>query len=483
MAKSTGGTIDNKILGTAPIGGLLARFALPTIVAMVVNSLYNVVDQIFIGQKVGHLGTAATTAAFPVTTIAMSLALLVGAGGAALASIKLGEKKDKCAEQILGNVITASTVLSVVFSIAALIFLEPMLKAFGALPDVLPYAKDYTQIILLGVPFLSVGTCLTNMARTDGNPNLSMVSMLVGAGINFVLDPVLIFVVEMGVQGAAIATIFSQFIVFVMGLVYFLTRSNMRIKKENLRPDWQLMRWFMALGVSNCMTQLALTIVQIVINNSAGYYGDLSPTGGPVALSVIGNVMKANTLIIGVILGLSMGAQPILGYNKGTGRPDRVKKTYLLTVASASVFSVLGWLVMQLFPEVILLAFGRSTPEFNEFTIKCTRIFLFGVFVAGFQIISSNYFQATGQPLKATMLAMSRQILLLVPLVLIFPLFWGLDGILYAGPVADITSALIAGGFIIYEMRKLDRQAAKQNLQPEESVQEPYAERLQQENI
>lgn len=482
MAKSTGGTIENNVLGYAPIGGLLARFALPSIIAMVVNSLYNVVDQIFIGQKVGPLGTAATTAAFPVTTIAMSLALLAGAGGAALASIKLGEKKEKQAEQILGNVITASTVMSIIFSVAALIFLDPMLTGFGAPADVLPYARDYTRIILFGVPFLSVGTCLTNMARTDGNPNLSMVSMLIGAGINSILDPILIFVFDMGVQGAAIATIFSQFIVFIMGLIYFLTRSHMRIKKENLRPNWRLMGRFMSLGFSNCMTQLALTIVQIAINNSAKHYGALSPIGDTIALSVMGNVMKANTLIIGVILGLSMGAQPILGYNKGTGRSDRMKKTYLLTAAWASGFAILGWLVMQIFPEVILLAFGRSTPEFNEFTIKCTRIFLFGVFLAGFQIISSNYFQATGQPLKATMLAMSRQILLLAPLVLIFPLFWGLDGILYAGPVADITAALITGGFIIHEMRRLDRQTAKLNIQPEPEIQNSF-EKLQQDKI
>lgn len=457
MAKSIGGKIDNKILGTAPIGGLLARFALPSVVAMLVNALYNVVDQIFIGHKMQYLGTATTTAAFPVTTIAMALTLLVGAGGAALASIKLGEKKDACAERILGNVITSATVISVVFSAVGLIFLDPMMVAFGAEPDILPYARQYTGIILLGVPFLALGTCLTNMARTDGNPNLSMFSMLIGAGINVILDPVLIFVADLGVRGAAIATVFSQFIVFAMGLGYFLTHSHMRIKKENLRPDFHLMRWFMALGASNCMTQLALTIVQVVINKSTVYYGNLTDIGGTQALSAVGNVLKANTLVIGIILGLSIGAQPILGYNKGVGRPDRVKKTYLITAAAASVVAVFGWLVTQLFPQIILLAFGNSTPEF---TIKCTRVFLFGVFVAGFQIISANYFQATGQPLKATMLAMSRQILLLVPLVLIFPLFWGLDGILYAGPVADAASALITGGFILFEMRKLDKQAA-----------------------
>lgn len=461
MAKQKKEAFDNRLLGTAPIGGLLAKFALPSIVSMVVNSLYNVVDQIFIGQSIGHLGTAATTAAFPVTSIAMALSLLVGAGGAALASIKLGEKQDKKAEQILGNVTLASAGMSVFFTVIGLIFLEPMLKGFGALPEVLPYAMDYSGIILVGVPFLACGTCLTNMARTDGNPNLAMTSMLVGAGINFFLDPVLIFVFNMGVKGAAIATVFSQFIVFAMGLIYFLTKSHMRFRKENFRPDFRLIMRLMSFGFSNCVTQLAITVVQVIMNNTVVHYGNLCATGGSVALAVMGNVLKANTLIIGVIIGLNIGAQPILGYNKGMRQPERIKKTYLITVAWATAISVLGWLVLQLFPEVILMAFGKDTPEFNEFTVKCTRIFLFGVFVAGFQIISSNYFQATGQPVKATVLAMSRQIFLLAPLMLIFPLFWGLDGVLYAGPVSDALATVIIGFFILREMRSLDRQAAE----------------------
>lgn len=461
MAKQKKEAFDNRLLGTAPIGGLLAKFALPSIVSMLVNSLYNVVDQIFIGQSIGHLGTAATTAAFPVTSIAMALSLLVGAGGAALASIKLGEKQDKKAEQILGNVTLASALLSVFFTVIGLIFLEPMLKGFGALPEVLPYAMDYSGIILVGVPFLACGICLTNMARTDGNPNLAMISMLVGAGINFVLDPVLIFVFNMGVKGAAIATVFSQFIVFAMGLIYFLTKSHMRFRKENFRLDFRLITRLMSFGFSNCVTQLAITVVQIIMNNTVVYYGNLCATGGSVALAVMGNVLKANTLIIGVIIGLNIGAQPILGYNKGMRQPERIKKTYLITVAWATAISVLGWLVLQLFPELILMAFGKDTPEFNEFTVKCTRIFLFGVFVAGFQIISSNYFQATGQPVKATVLAMSRQIFLLSPLMLIFPLFWGLDGVLYAGPVSDALATFIIGFFILREMRSLDRQAAE----------------------
>lgn len=450
--------MQKNILGYEPIGKLLIKFAVPSIISMVVNSLYNVVDQIFINRKLEYIGTAATTAAFPVSTIAMSLTLLVGAGGAALASIKLGEGEEKKAEKILGNVITASAVSSILFTILGLLFLEPMLLAFGAPPDVLPYAVDYTRIVLLGVPFLSLGTCLTNMARTDGNPNLAMTSMLVGAGINSVLDPILIFIFNMDLKGAAIATAFSQIIVFVMGLIYFLTKSKMHLHKEYFKPDLRLIARFTALGLSNCMTQLAITIVQIIINRSVVYYGNLSATGGTVALSVMGNVLKANTIIIGVIIGLSIGAQPILGYNKGMGNALRIKKTYILTVAFATGVATLGWAISQFFPDVVLLAFGRSSQAFNDFTIKCTRVFLCGMFTAGFQIISSNYFQATGQPLKATLLSMSRQIFLLVPFVLIFPLFWGLDGILYAGPVADFLSAIFVAFFILHEMRALTAQ-------------------------
>lgn len=448
-------------LGYLPIGHLLRQFALPAIVSMLVNAVYNIVDQIFIGQGVGYLGNAATTIAFPIVTIILAMSTLLGAGGSAYAAIKLGEKKDEDAERTLGNSFVLTLISSAVIMIVGFAFMDPMLRLFGATANTIDYARQYTSIILIGTPFNMLGVVLSNMARTDGSPALSMYAILVGAALNTVLDPIYIFVFHLGVTGAAIATITSQIISAVVLVYYFLKKGNMRLRKKTVRLDKEICARALPLGVSSGITQMASTILQVVMNNSLVFYGNQTAAGGDVALSAMGIVNKISMILLSICIGIGIGSQPILGFNKGANQPKRVKKTYMLAISAATAVSVFGWLACQLFPEQILSLFGTQDVEFTRFAVKCLKIYMLGIFTAGFQVVSTSYFQSTGQPMKASVLSMLRQLLLLIPMILILPFYFGLDGILYAGPVADLGSAVIVAVFAFYELRKLN-QACKQ---------------------
>ncbi|WP_394924727.1 MATE family efflux transporter [uncultured Robinsoniella sp.] len=444
-------------LGYMPIGKLLGKFALPAVISMLVNALYNIVDQIFIGQGVGYLGNAATTIAFPVVTIILAAATLLGAGGSAFAAIKLGEKKEEKAEQALGNVFILLAGIGILVAVLGLIFLDPLLKVFGATENTMTYAREYTAIILIGAPFNMLGIGLSNMARTDGNPSLSMYSIVIGAVLNTILDPIYIFVFHWGVTGAAIATITSQILSAVVLFIYFVRRSNMRIRISNFKLSGYICRNMFVLGISSGITQIAATILQVVLNNSLIYYGDQTSVGGDAALSAMGIVSKVAMILVSICIGIGIGSQPILGFNKGANKPKRIRKTYICAIGAATAVSVVGWLACQLFPNQILMLFGTSDANFTNFAVKCTRIYMLGIFTAGFQVVSTSYFQSTGQPMKASVLSMLRQLILLIPFVLIMPLFFGLDGILIAGPMADIISALIVAVFSVHELKKLSK--------------------------
>lgn len=445
-------------LGYRPIGQLLGQFALPAIISMLVNSIYNIVDQIFIGQGIGYLGNAATTIAFPIVTIILAMSTLLGAGGSAYAAIKLGEKREQDAEKTLGTVFILTLIASVVVMAAGFLFMTPMLKIFGATVNTMDYARQYTSIILLGTPFSMLAVVLSNMSRTDGSPSLSMYALLVGAVLNTILDPIYIFVLHWGVSGAAIATITSQIISAVVLIVYFVKKGkNMRLHKGSLKLNADICRRALPLGVSSGITQVASTILQVVMNNSLVHYGNLTAIGGDAALSAMGIVNKISMILISICIGIGIGSQPILGFNKGANQPKRVRKTYLLAISAATVVSILGWMACQIFPGPILSLFGTQDAQFTQFAVKCLKIYMLGIFTAGFQVVSTSYFQSTGQPLKASVLSMLRQLLLLIPLILILPLRFGLEGILYAGPVADVVSAVIVSLFAVYELKKLNQ--------------------------
>lgn len=460
-----GQKIENP-LGTQPIGNLLVTFSVPAIISCLINSLYNIVDQIFIGQGVGYLGNAATTVAFPLMTILLAFGTLIGAGSSAHAAIRLGEKNEQEARQALNNAFSFTIVLSIIIMVLGLIFLRPILTLFGATENIIPYAIDYTGIILLGTPFNLVSIVLSNLARTDGHPRMSMYGMLIGAALNTVLDPIYIFVFHWGVKWAAIATITSQLISAVLLTVYFIrpakTPLHMRLDRKLMRPNFPLIGHFLLLGISSGITQSVACIMQVVMNKSLVYYGDLSPITGDVALSAMGVVSKIAMIMAAFGVGVGIGAQPIMGYNRGARKFDRIRRTYLIAVTLATVLIFLCWIICQLMPETIISIFGDDNASFSDFAVKCLRIYLFCIFCAGFQIVSTNYFQATGQPLKASVLSMLRQLLLLIPLILILPLFMGLDGILFAAPIADFLSAVIVAVFIIPEMHKLNRAVHEQ---------------------
>lgn len=448
-------------LGVRPVKGLLFSFSIPAIISCLVNSVYNIVDQIFIGQGVGYLGNAATTIAFPLMTIIMAFATLIGSGGSAYAALRLGEGRKREALLTLNNLLVIAIGLGILLAATGLIFLKPILTLFGATETTMPYAIDYTSIVLMGVPFSVISIALSNMARTDGHPRMSMYGILIGAALNTVLDPIYIFVLDWGVKGAAIATITAQFVSMVVLCYYFLRKGNMRFTRRYMKPVGRVWYKIFSLGISSGITSLVACIMQVVMNNSLVYYGNQTEITGDVALSAMGIVMKIAMILASVCIGFGIGAQPILGFNLGAKKYARVRHTYLLAVSIATGSILIGWAVCQLAPHLVLSLFGKENQTFTDFAVRCLRIYLGGIFCAGFQIVSTNYFQATGQPLKASLLSMLRQLILLIPLLLILPLFFGLNGLLYAGPCADIGSAVIVALFILPEMRKLNRRIAE----------------------
>lgn len=454
-------TMDNP-MGYEPIGKLLRKFAVPSVIAMLVNSIYNIVDQIFIGQGVGYLGNAATTVALPITTITLAVAMLIGAGGNAFAAIKLGEQKKDVAERTLGTVFFTMVILGILMAVAGFIFLVPMLNLFGATENNLQYAIDYSSVILIGIPFVLCGVGGSNFARTDGSPKVAMISMVVGAVMNTILDPIFIFIFDWGVKGAAVATIMGQIATAVIIMRYFVRKGNMRFRKAYLRFDIALLKASIALGVSSCITQVSSVFLQIVLNNSLVKYGNMTEVGGDIALSAMGIVMKVSMILLAINIGIGTGAQPILGYNKGAENYSRIQKTYIMASVISTVLSVAGWIACVAFPQYIIAIFGNDNAQFAEFAVMCLRIYMFGIFTSGFQMVTTSYFQATGQAFKASVLSMLRQLIVLIPLILILPLFAGLNGIIYSGPIADFVSAAIILVFAVSEIKKLNLKVAEE---------------------
>lgn len=442
-------------LGYKPIPSLLKSFAIPSIIAMLVSSLYNIVDQIFIGQGVGYLGNAATNVSYPLTTICLAISLLIGIGSASQFSLYLGAGEQKKAESVVGNGIAMMLTFGILYAVLIEVFLHPLLLAFGATPANLPYAETYSRIIALGMPFQVVTTSMSNLIRADGSPKYSMTCMLIGAIANTILDPIFIFLFDLGVAGAAWATIIGQFLSFLAAIAYIRRFKTVEVRLSDVRLNLQGTLRTAALGMSNSLNQVGITLVQIVLNNSLTYYGALSEYGTDIPLAACGIVMKTNAILLAVIIGISQGSQPIIGFNYGARQFDRVRGTYRLAITCNLVISTIGFLLFQFFPYQIISLFGTGDAMYYEFAIRFMRTFLFMVIINGVQLLSSNFFAAIGKPLKGLVLSMTRQVFFLIPLVLILPLFFGLDGILYSGPVADFIAFLVSVILIRREMRKM----------------------------
>lgn len=451
-------------LGYEKLSRLLKGYAIPSVVAMLVSSLYNIVDQIFIGQGVGYLGNAATNVSYPLTTICLSIALLIGIGSASQFSLQLGAKEEENAARTVGTAVAMMIASGILYFILIEIFLHPLLNIFGATADVIPYAESYTRITAVGMPLLIVMNGMSNLARADGSPKYSMACMLTGALINTILDPIFIFVFDMGVAGAAWATVLGQVASFAMALNYIRKFKHVRLKKEYFRLKWKEGLIIASLGMSNSLTQLALTFVQIVLNNSLKYYVAQSIYGSEIPLASCGIVMKTNAILLAVIIGISQGSQPIIGFNYGAKQYERVRGIYKLAITCDLVISAVGFLLFQLCPGQIVAVFGSVDDAlYYEFAIKFMRIFLFMVIINGVQMLSSNFFAAIGKPMKGALLSLTRQVLCLIPLILILPLFLGIDGILFAGPFADGIAFLITTIFISRQMKQI-RQMEKMQI-------------------
>lgn len=450
---------DSNPLGSEKISKLIKKFAIPSIVAMIISSLYNIVDQIFIGKGVGILGNAATNVSFPLTTICIAIALLIGVGSAARFSLSLGRKEEDEAAKVVGNAIWMMIILGGLYCLLGQIFLTPLLNAFGATSENFPYAYAYSKITLIGMPFLIINNALSNLIRADGSPKYSMTSMIVGAVINTILDPIFIFIFNMGVEGAAIATVISQVISCTISVLYIFRFKRVKLTKESFKLDLNRCFNISLLGASNFLNQAAICVVQIVMNNSLTYYGALSIYGEDIPLASFGVVMKVNSIFISFFVGVNQGTQPILGYNYGAKKYDRVKETYRKSLILNIIVATISLLTFQLFPREIISIFGngKETNLYFEFSIKAMRIFLSMIIAVGIQFVSSNFFASIGQPLKGVALSFSRQILFVIPLMLILPLFMGIDGILFAGPISDLLSCLIAIMFIVIEFKKIKK--------------------------
>lgn len=364
-------------LGVQKESKLLVNFAIPCIISMLVTALYNIVDQIFIGQGVGMLGNAATNIAFPLSTTCTAIALLLGIGGASNYSLKLGAGEKEEAARYSGNALTLITIFGVALFVVVELFLTPMLKGFGATKDVLPYAETYTRITAIGFPFLIANTAISKQILADGSPRYSMMSMLVGAVINTILDPILIFGFGMGMAGAALATITGQIISFSISLRYVFHFKNIRLTKDSFRLGGRYVKNIGALGASACFNQIAMTIVQIVMNNVLSYYGAKSMYGGEIPLACAGIITKVNMVFMAIIIGISQGTQPIVGFNYGAKKYGRVRKTYLLAVGAATVLSFVAFICFQVFPRQIISIFGAGSELYFRFSERYFRIYMF----------------------------------------------------------------------------------------------------------
>ena len=440
-------------LGSEPVSTLLRRFAVPSVIAMLVSALYNMVDQLFIGHSIGVLGNAATNVAFPLSMVCTSIGLLCGIGGAANFNLCMGRKDPEHAKSYVGNAISMLAILGVILCVAVQLFLRPMMLLFGATPDVIDYACTYTRITSIGFPFLIVTIGGSNLIRADGSPKFSMLCNLVGAIVNTILDPLFIFVFHMGMAGAALATITGQILSFALVVFYLRGFKTLPLSLSDLKPNMACWARIAALGATPAFNQVAMMVVQIVMNNTLTYYGSNSVYGSDIPLACAGIISKVNMLFFSFVIGISQGLQPIVSFNFGAQKYDRVKDAYKKAVFAATAISIVAFLCFQFFPRQIIGIVGSGSEEYLHFAERYFRIFLFFTFLNGIQPVSSNFFTSIGAPKKGIFLSLTRQIIFLLPLLLIFPYLFGIDGVMYTAPIADLAAASVGIVMVVREFK------------------------------
>lgn len=446
-------------LGTEKIGRLLSKFAVPSIIAMLVSSLYNIVDQFFIGQKIKELGNAATNIAFPLSISCVAIALLFGIGGASAFNLSMGQGKKEEAVFYMGNAAVMMFGCGLLLTFVTELFLEPLLNFFGSPANVLDYAITYTRIVGFGFPFLIFATGGGHLIRADGSPGFTMICNIVGAVINTVLDALFVFGFEWGMAGAAWATIIGQAVSFFMAVWYLCHCKTIKIEKRHLIIKRQYISRITSLGAAPCSNQLAMMVVQIVMNKSLKYYGRFSSYGESIPIACVGIITKVNQVYLAFIIGLSQGLQPIVSFNYGAGRYKRVKESYAKTIMVGFIISLTASLIFLFLPRQIISIFGDGSEKYYQFAVNYFRIFLFFTFLNFMQPISSNFLTSIGKPKRGIFLSLTRQIIFLLPLIIILPIFIGIDGIMYAGPIADCMAGITAILMVYKELRRKEYQS------------------------
>lgn len=441
-------------LGTAPINKLLVKFAIPSIVAMLVTSLYNIVDQIFIGNFVGQLGNAATNIAFPLSTLCTATSLLLGIGGAAAFNLSMGKGEKENSGKFVGNAVVTAVIMGLVLTLVTEAFLRPMLLFFGSSDEILPYAMDYTRITAIGFPFVILSVSGGHLIRADGKPTVAMICNLVGALLNTALDALFVIVFQWGMKGAAAATVIGQVAAAVIAIVNILKFRTVKLTYRDFIPDIRIIGRVSNLGMSQGMNQIAMMVVQIVSNNSLKYYGAKSVYGSEIPIAVVGIATKLAILYFSFCIGISHALQPIASFNYGAGNYKRTKAAFIKARNAGTVISVIAFLIFQLFPRQIIGIFGSGSDLYFEFAVKYIRIYMFCTFINNIQPLMSTFLSAIGKPEKGLFLSLTRQIIFLLPLLIALPIFFGIDGMLYAGCTADGLAFIVAMIFSILEFRR-----------------------------
>lgn len=428
-----------KKLGTEPIGKLLASYSIPAVIAMMVNAIYNVVDRIFIGQYAGEGALAGLTIVFPAMMIIFAFAGLVGAGGAALVSIKLGEKDTQGASKVFGNMLSLASGTAIIISLLTYLNLDRLLVFFGADAVTMPYASAYMSIILIGVVFQLVSFSLNGIVRSEGQPILAMVSMLVAAITNIILDYVFIGLFGWGVEGAAFATIIGQFVGFVILSQYFLRgKATLKLKQSSFVLDLALVGQMMSVGVTTFLSTVGTSVAMLVLNRSLIQYGDIA------AITSMGAINSLFTMFIMPLMGIQQGMQPIVGYNHGADQHERVRQTIKLAIGVGVVFSTFVFVVLQFFPTALMSMFLDPSSATMDIAVNGLRLFIIGLPVIPITLLGTAYYQSVAESRKALVLGASRQFLFLIPITLVIPQFLGLNGVWLATPIADIIASVTA---------------------------------------
>lgn len=447
---------NNKYLGKEKVSKLLLKFSIPCILSLLISSLYNIVDQIFIGNsELGYLGNAATSIVFPITIISVAFAWAIGDGSAAFLSLCQGRKDTKNSHLAIGNGILINFIISILFVILGFLFMDKLLFLFGASKITLPMAQDYFKIILIFIPVYMMANGMNAIIRADGSPGFSMASTLVGAITNIILDPIFIFIFKWGISGAAWATVIGQCLSLIISIVYFTKTKTFKLSWKSFKINWGIFSNVIKLGVSTFITQMSIVVISLACNIMLAKYGDMSKYGTDIPIAVIGICMKVFTIVINIAVGIILGAQPILGYNYGAKQYNRVKQTFKLALISTVTVGIISMLIFEFFPDIIIKMFGTESALYMEFATKTFRIFLFFIAFTCIIKISSIFFQAVGNPVKASVVSLARDIIIFIPLVIILPRYIGIEGALFAAPIADFIGIVITIALLISFFRKL----------------------------